>query len=259
MPILSLRGIDLRYRVAGEDRPSAGAVVFLHGAGASSLVWLASLRVVQPLRRGAAIDLPGHGRSPGPARTSIAGYADGAVAAVRALAAAPAILVGHSMGGAIALAAALAAPADVAGLVLAATGARLPISPRLLHLIEHEFPKFPRFLAREGFSSATSPARAELLLRDLIQAKRETVLADFRACAAFDARARLCEIRCPTLVIAGAEDRLAPPDLSAELAAGISGSHLVTLSAAGHMVMHEQPRAYQEALLEFIRSLPAAS
>ena len=64
---------------------------------------------------------------------------------------------------------------------------------------------------------------------------------DFLACSQFDIRARLGDIDAPTLVIAGAADKMTAPALSEELAAGIHHAKLVTLAGGSHMAHLEAP------------------
>lgn len=68
-----------------------------------------------------------------------------------------------------------------------------------------------------------------------------------------DARPRLAAISCPTLVLAGDEDALTPPELSAEMAEAIPGARLVTVPGSGHLSTLEQPARVTEALLEWLR------
>jgi 4-hydroxy-2-oxoheptanedioate aldolase len=56
-----------------------------------------------------------------------------------------------------------------------------------------------------------------------------------------DARPWLGRIRCPVLVISGGADRVSPPALQAELAAGIPGARLLELEDCGHAAPLEQP------------------
>jgi pimeloyl-ACP methyl ester carboxylesterase len=58
-------------------------------------------------------------------------------------------------------------------------------------------------------------------------------------------------VRCPTLVVAGAADRMTPARQGAKLAKAIKGAKLVTLPDCGHMMMVEQPDATLEALVAF--------
>jgi pimeloyl-ACP methyl ester carboxylesterase len=61
-------------------------------------------------------------------------------------------------------------------------------------------------------------------------------------------------LRCPTLVVAGAADRMTPARQAAKLAEAIKGAQLVTLPACGHMLMVEQPDATLDALIAFLAS-----
>jgi pimeloyl-ACP methyl ester carboxylesterase len=80
--------------------------------------------------------------------------------------------------------------------------------------------------------------------------------ADLTACNAYDrgleAAAR---VRCPTLVVAGAADRMTPAREAARLAETIKDVQLVTLPDCGHMMMVEQPEATLDALVGFLSAL----
>jgi pimeloyl-ACP methyl ester carboxylesterase len=67
-----------------------------------------------------------------------------------------------------------------------------------------------------------------------------------------DSRPLLPTIRCPTLVLVGAQDELTPPHLSAEMAAAIPGARLVKVADCGHMSTMEQPAAVTAALMEWL-------
>lgn len=68
---------------------------------------------------------------------------------------------------------------------------------------------------------------------------------------------RLPGIRVPTLVIGGAEDKGAPPDILAAAAKLIPGAKHVVVPEAGHIVAIENPAVFNTKLLEFLRSVPA--
>jgi proline iminopeptidase len=65
---------------------------------------------------------------------------------------------------------------------------------------------------------------------------------------------RLSEITVPTLVMAGRDDFLFPPEHQAEIAAGIPNARLRIIDRAGHNPYSEQPAAVFEALREFLPS-----
>src|SRR5512138_3800323 len=83
--------------------PAGGPpLVLVHGAGGSQRHWAEEVRAL-PGRRVIALDLPGHGRSPGPAPGTVAGLARSVLGLLDALGLETAVVAGHSMGGAVAL------------------------------------------------------------------------------------------------------------------------------------------------------------
>ena len=58
-----------------------------------------------------------------------------------------------------------------------------------------------------------------------------------------DLRNRTQDIRVPTLVIAGANDKATPVLMAEDLVNGIAGSQLVVLEPAAHLLAVEQPQA----------------
>src|SRR5258708_19255792 len=92
-------------------------IVFIHGAGMDHTVWVLQTRYFAHHGRNVlALDLPGHGRSAGPGLASVAAMAERILAALDAVGARRASLVGHSMGALVALAPASPAPARVPAL-----------------------------------------------------------------------------------------------------------------------------------------------
>jgi aminoacrylate hydrolase len=69
----------------------------------------------------------------------------------------------------------------------------------------------------------------------------------------FDRRARLGEIRCPTLVVVAGDDALTPAFYSEELAAKIPGAKLEVLRTGGHFAPMLVPEEYNAAVGGFLR------
>ena len=63
-------------------------------------------------------------------------------------------------------------------------------------------------------------------------------------------------ITCPTLVLAGEDDRVCPVDRHAEIAARIPGAQLQVLEGCGHVSTLERPRDVTTALLDLVGSSP---
>ena len=94
--------------------PTLPAVVFVHGAANDHSVWQWQSRYFAHHGRTVlAVDLPGHGRSPGSVRESVEEWAAWLTALIDAAGLVKPALVGHSMGSLIALATALAYPARI--------------------------------------------------------------------------------------------------------------------------------------------------
>jgi pimeloyl-ACP methyl ester carboxylesterase len=67
-----------------------------------------------------------------------------------------------------------------------------------------------------------------------------------------DSRPLLASIKCPTLVLVGADDVATPPELNKEIVEGISGAKLMLVPNSGHLTTLEQPDAVNAALAEWL-------
>jgi len=229
-------------------------LVLVHGAGGSHLDWPAPLRRL----KGANVydlDLPGHGRSEGPGRSSVADYRDFTLAFLDALGLEKAIVVGHSMGGGIALDFALHYPDRLAGLILVGSGARLRVAPAILTGILSDFEATVDLVCNYAFGSGATEQLKRLGRQRLLNTPAEVLHGDYAACDAFDVMERLGEVRCPTLVIGGTADVLTPPKYSVYLFDHIPEAELVLVNAAGHMVMLEKPEIVARVISQFVASL----
>ena len=70
-----------------------------------------------------------------------------------------------------------------------------------------------------------------------------------------DQRERVHDIRTPTLVICGTEDKVTPPALSRELVKLIPGSRLELIEGAGHLGNIERPDGFNTLVGAFIRGV----
>jgi len=76
-----------------------------------------------------------------------------------------------------------------------------------------------------------------------------------RAAFGFAVCERLGEIRAPTLVVVGDEDRVTPPMLSDTLASRIPGARLARIAGAGHISNIECAGEFNRVVLEFLESV----
>jgi len=92
----------------------------------------------------------------------------------------------------------------------------------------------------------------QLILANPYPPSAQAIYDQSRAISASNTTDRLHEITCPTLVLAGSDDILAPVPSSQQLAQGIRGSELVVLENTGHGLLIETPEIVVKAMLGFL-------
>ncbi len=108
-------------------------VIFVHGAGMDHTIWALQTRYFAHRGRAvAALDLPGHGRSEGPALGSIAELAAWLGRFIEAAGLGEVSLAGHSMGALAALECAASLGSRLRALALLGAAPALPVHPDLL-------------------------------------------------------------------------------------------------------------------------------
>lgn len=262
-----VNGVDLAWRVDGVAADSnAPWVLMSHSLAADHRMWdpqmeaLARYRVLR-------FDTRGHGSSSVPAGDyTMEQLADDALGLLDALDVQRCHFVGMSMGGMIGQQLALRAPGRLLSLTLADTSSRYPPSSR---------PMWDERIAlvRAGGMGAVAPGTLERWFSPVFRERepdivarigaqiRATPLAGFIGCAHaishIDLTARLGSIRCPTLIIVGADDPSTPVAMSEEIMRAIDDSRLEVLPDAAHLSSIEQAARFNELLLGFLASVRA--
>lgn len=245
------------YFLHEADDPATPPMLLIHGAGGSHLHWAPDIRRLNGFRV-IALDLPGHGKSDGIGRQTIQDYVDAVQDFMDEMDLPPVVIVGHSMGSAIAMQMTLDAPDRVLALVMVSGGSRLRVNPSIMENAANPatFPLAVKTINEWAFGSDADPRLRELAANRMEKETRPTVLhGDFLACNDFNATERLAEIKKPTLIICGSDDKMTPFKHSLALHGAIPGSDLVEIEGAGHMVGLEKPHEVAEALEEFMNSL----
>lgn len=247
---------------------SLPAIVFIHGAQNDHSVWALQTRYFA--HHGFAVlalDLPGHGRSGGPALTSVEAMADWVLALLSSAGVEQAVLAGHSMGSLIALEASHRAPERVRALALLGTTWPMKVSDALLETARSDEARAIDMVNIWSHSTiAHKPScpgpgfwvmgGARRLMQRMSQINPEQLFyTDFAACNAYaNGQVAAEAVRCPTLFVLGTKDVMTPPR-SAKLLTGAIGHGRIASVDAGHQMMSEQPDAVLDALYGFASKL----
>ncbi len=199
-----------------------------------------------------AVELPGH--PDGSGLSTIEDYAIFVNNYIQKNSVKNPVLVGHSMGGAIAMEVALINQ-NLTGLILVGTGARLRVHPELLSQIKENYEEAGRQIASLSVSPTCDPVITERIRNELLKVKPGITYGDFTACDKFDRMNDVERITYKTQIIVGADDKLTPVKYAQYLHDQIRNSKLVIIPGAGHSVMLERYRLFNEALTAFLDSL----
>jgi 3-oxoadipate enol-lactonase len=252
-------------RIAWEQDGSGEAVLMIHGLGGTSNTWTPLLAAGSPLARCQVLrpDLPGAGRSHRvEGELSIERF----VAACRRVLAAAGVqrahVVGHSMGTIVAAHLAVQEPRLVRSLAL--------FGP----LLAPPDPARTSIRARGRKARAEGAAGMQEIADALVQASTSTETRARRpAAVAFvreslmrqdpDGYARSCDaladaqpadamrIGCPTLLVTGDEDAVAPPQAVRSMGEKIAGARVEVLRGCGHWTPLEKPEECTDLLRRF--------
>lgn len=243
-------------------------IVFIHGAQNDHSVWGLQSRWFAHHGYGVlAVDLPGHGRSAGPALASVEAMADWLLALLDAAGVRHALLAGHSMGSLVALEASLRAPGRVRGLAMLGTTWPMKVSDQLLatsrddegaaidmvNIWSHSSIAHKPSSPGPGFSVLGGARR---LMQRMSAINPDALFhTDFAACNAYaNGEAAARAVACPAVFIFGARDMMTPPRSTRTLTGAIAHGKIVTVDA-GHSLMAEQPDAVLDALIAFAGTL----
>jgi pimeloyl-ACP methyl ester carboxylesterase len=267
--ILDVQGKHAYFYTGGRPFDATlPTIVFIHGAQNDHSVWALQTRYFAHHGFGVlALDLPGHGRSDGPALASVEAMADWLLALLAAAGAGPAILVGHSMGSLVALEASHRAPERVRGLALLGTTYPMKVADALLETARTDEARAIDMVNIWSHSSiAQKPScpgpgfyvmggARGLMQRMSARNPAQLFHTDFSACNAYaNGQVAAEAARCPVLFVFGVQDVMTPARSTKMLTGAIAHGKVVTVNA-GHAMMAEQPDAVLDALAGFANTI----
>lgn len=237
-------------------------VLFIHGAANDHSVWALQSRYFAYHGWNAfAVDLPGHGKSGGPALASIAGLSAWIVRFLDAAGACDAVLVGHSMGSLVALETAARNPQRISKLVMIGTSVPIPVSEPLLNASkanDHVAYEMINVYAHSNTAQLGGNRVPGMWMMGsamrLMERSGDGVLhADFSACNDYVTGLEAAQnVKCPVLLVLGKRDLMTPMKIAKDLAAKLSDVKTVALDGTGHSVMAERPDDVLDNLIAFL-------
>jgi 2-hydroxy-6-oxonona-2,4-dienedioate hydrolase len=237
-----VNGLRTHARVS-EDRAAGGPpVVLVHGLVVSGRYMVPLLDELARSHNVYAPDLPGFGRSEGPAGAlDVAGLADALAAWMRAAGLSRAVLVANSMGCQVITELALRHPELVEKVVLQGPtmDPRARSAPRQMwRLLVDTTREPPSLIAIEGL--------------DLLRAGVRRSWRTFRYALDDPIEERLPRVRVPALVVHGSRDGISPRYWAEEVARLLPNGRLVHLPATPHAANYSAPAPFARAVQAFL-------
>jgi 3-oxoadipate enol-lactonase len=264
MPFVRAGDITVHYDFAGpRDAP---VVMLANSLGSNLHMWDEQINALARRHRVLRYDMRGHGLTDttpndDQAAGSVAALAEDAVKLLDVLGLHRVSFCGLSLGGMIAQRLAASHPERVDAVVICATGNKVgPASvwDARIETVERDgVEAIVDATMQRWFTEHAHAHRPELVqgFRNMVaRTPKSGYLAGCRAVRDADVREDDARIRARTLIVEGAHDPTATPEVGAELQRAIAGSELRVLHSAAHIMNAEQPVAFNEALLGFLEA-----
>jgi len=245
------------------------AVVFLHGLGADSSVFIDEMQKLEATHTVLLIDLPGHGQSKAPPpHIELPVIAKQITDLIAAQKVGPAIVVGHSLGGTLAGYVGLADKSVVRGLVIIdSMFAPYPIPQEELERMRFKLGRDPARALRDFFGPMAKDARQlDKLVASAWRVSPQTLVGylDF-ASERDDLRRRASEISAPVHVMATpmlVDNQTDPARVRVALGqvgySGVTNLSYDLFPKAKHWLFWDEPEAFHASLDKFLRRVEGA-
>ncbi len=258
-----VNGIRLYYEVHGQGEP----LLMIQGLGHHADFWFLQVPEFSKHFQLVIFDNRDTGRSDKPDEPySIAGMAADVIGLLQELGLDRAHILGASMGGYVAQEIAMEHPERVKRLVLLCTHyggpEYLQLTGELWQEILDVAGLSPEEIYRKGIKYSTTPAffagqteMVEKLVRMRLEHSQpaHAFQRQFSAASQFCSKDRLSRIEAPTLVLAGREDRVVPPELVERLAGAIPNAKLQVIDGAAHLLFVEQSEKVNRLIVDFLK------
>jgi pimeloyl-ACP methyl ester carboxylesterase len=234
-------------------------LVFLHGLGGGHHAWEHQVPCFGGLGYPShAWDQPGYGHSQIVEPYDLEHISASLARLIQGLSNEPVVLIGHSMGGLIAQEAYVRHPRLIKALVLSFTSPAFAgrSSDFTKQFIAARVAPLDQGKTMAQIAAQLIPAmgsNSKLAEQIMANVPPETYRKAVHLLTTFDRRKELANIKVPTLLIAGSDDKTAPPSVMEEMWRKIPGAEYVLLDHCGHLGPMDQPEAFNTALLAFLK------
>ncbi len=232
--------------------PAKKNLLLIHGAGQNSRFWEHQVEGLAPHINTYALDLPGHGRSQGPTRQSIADMAHAVLEFMDAMGLTSVIPCGISMGGAIVLQLLIENPNTFPEGILTNTGARLKVLPDILDTVKNNYATYMTALFHMAIPADKRTKETKKALLNTLETDYRITYSDLMACNAFDVMTRLSTIESRVLVMAAEKDLSTPLKYGRLLSDRIENASFALINGCGHFSPIEDPEAFNKAVMSFL-------
>ncbi len=252
-------GANIRYLEAGD--PAKPTVILVHGLGAQAESWNFTIPALAASYHVIAPDQIGFGKSDKPfLKYRVGTLVDFLDKFMAELKIEKASLVGNSMGGWVSALMAVKYPNRVEKIVLADSAGILPavVDEKQIYQLNNSTRDEIRANLKLLFASPALQNNEALV--DQFFAMRVTVNDGYTINAVIESikrredflNDRLGEIKKPTLIVWGKEDKLLPLADATTFNKGIAGSELVIFDACGHVPQFEKAADFNKTVIAFL-------
>lgn len=257
MPYITCGDIKIYFERTGRGP----TLVLIHGLGGDVRLWAPIINKLKNNFTLLAFDMRGSGKSAKPEEAyTVEQMANDAASFIGQICGKAVCVLGSSMGGVVAMELAIRRPELVEKLVLVSTlpswhgpfpptedtqslFRRTDVSPELLAAV------FERIFGSKYKKKNSAKDYIDFRLSDDNPQPLYAYLNQLDAMETYGLNKNICSISVPTLIVAGNEDKVVPPQNASWLKENIPGARLKIFEGGGHMIPVEMPEQLAAEIL----------
>lgn len=254
---IKINGETLQYERAGSGPP----LVLIHSLGTGAWMWREQIRYWSGRYDVVAIDARGHGGSTHNGEMTVRAVASDTLDVIRALGLGPAHVVGISMGGPIGAHIWQLDPGIFRSFVLADSFARQGEAGKqraadiATTLASTSMADYGKAYAKGTLFTTTPREVFDELADSIAGMDRDAYVGIAQSVFTSDVADLLASFSKPARILVGSADQRTPVRLSEEIAALMPAARMRIIDDASHLSNLDQPKAFQDAVDEFLEEM----